>query len=274
MRTNPQPRHLQAVPTIAWPTLLLAVLALAVWATGGALAVSGTVYPALGVLVAALGGYLAFTPLHEATHRAVAPKRRALNDWVGRVCALVLVAPFVAFRHEHLAHHRHTNEPGLDPDHWSGRGPAWLRPLRWATQDLHYYARVVRLWRQIPVAERRETVVSVALIAAAAGGVWAIAGGEVLLLGWIVPARLAIFLLAFSFDYLPHRPHRVTAAENRYLATRIVDSRVLEVVLLAQNYHLIHHLYPAVPFYRYRQVWAAEEHVLREKGAPITRLPL
>lgn len=95
-----------------------------------------------------------------------------------------------------------------------------------------------------------------------------------LLLTWVLPARLAIFLLAFSFDYLPHRPHRVTAAENRFLATRIVDSRVLEVVLLAQNYHLIHHLYPAVPFYRYRQVWTAEEHVLREKGAPITRLPL
>ncbi len=92
--------------------------------------------------------------------------------------------------------------------------------------------------------------------------------------GEVLPARLAILLLAFSFDDLPHRPHRVTAAEDRFRATRLVDSRVLEVLLVAQNYHLIHHLYPAVPFYRYRQVWVAQQDVLRERGASITRLPL
>ncbi len=25
------------------------------------------------------------------------------------------------------------------------------------------------------------------------------------------------------------------------------------------NYHLVHHLYPTVPFYRYRRLWNARE---------------
>ena len=31
-----------------------------------------------------------------------------------------------------------------------------------------------------------------------------------------------------------------------------------------QNYHLVHHLYPTVPFYRYGKVWKAREQYHRE----------
>lgn len=33
---------------------------------------------------------------------------------------LVYIAPFPAFRYVHLQHHKHTNDPELDPDMWSG----------------------------------------------------------------------------------------------------------------------------------------------------------
>ena len=65
--------------------------------------------PVQGVLITFL-----FTLEHEATHRTpFGPP--ALNDWVGRACGMVLVLPFEWFRYFHLAHHRHTNLPGLDP---------------------------------------------------------------------------------------------------------------------------------------------------------------
>jgi len=32
---------------------------------------------------------------------------------------------------------------------------------------------------------------------------------------------------------------------------------LLTPVLLYQNYHLVHHLYPTVPFYRYISIWRA-----------------
>jgi fatty acid desaturase len=33
---------------------------------------------------------------------------------------------------------------------------------------------------------------------------------------------------------------------------------LLTPVLLCQNYHLVHHLYPTVPFYRLLKVWNAK----------------
>lgn len=66
------------------------------------------------------------------------------------MCAVA--APFPAFRFVHLEHHKHTNDPALDPDHYrcvrvphsdqgatsvrerSGEGPKVLLPLHWLTQ--------------------------------------------------------------------------------------------------------------------------------------------
>jgi len=74
--------------------------------------------------------------------------------------------------------------------------------------------------------------------------------------------RLAILFLAFAFDYVPHRPHAITAAEDRYRATSVVESALLNVLLLGQNYHLVHHLYPGVPFYRYQSIWTRRRATL------------
>ena len=35
--------------------------------------------------------------------------------------------------------------------------------------------------------------------------------------------------------------------------------RLLTPVLLYQNYHLVHHLHPLIPFYRYIAVWRRNE---------------
>ena len=89
-------------------------------------------------------------------------------------------------------------------------------------------------------------------------------GLEVVLL-WLMPARLAIGLLAFGFDWLPHHPHDVRSDDDRYRATVVRPSPWLTPLLIYQNYHLIHHLYPAVPFYRYSRVWRAKEATLRPR---------
>ena len=67
---------------------------------------------------------------------------------------------------------------------------------------------------------------------------------------WFVPAFLAQALLAFAFDWLPHHPHERT---ERYLNTRVVAIPGISAFLLSQNYHLIHHLYPNIPFYHYKK---------------------
>ena len=39
-----------------------------------------------------------------------------------------------------------------------------------------------------------------------------------------------------------------------------------------QNYHAMHHLYPKVPFFRYRRLYRALEPSLRESGMPVKQL--
>jgi fatty acid desaturase len=45
-----------------------------------------------------------FTPIHEASHNLIARPQRT-NLLVGHAGAVVLMCPFLAFRHAHLEHH-------------------------------------------------------------------------------------------------------------------------------------------------------------------------
>ncbi len=44
------------------------------------------------------------------------------------------------------------------------------------------------------------------------------------------------------------------------------------MVLLGQNYHLIHHAWVTIPWFRYRRVFASVEEELVAMGARIDRL--
>lgn len=243
-------------PTLALPTLLLASTVVTGWGATVALVFAGVLPYWAAVLLATPLAYVAFTPMHDATHGSVA-RAKWINAVVGRACGLVLFAPYSAFRWAHLAHHKHTNHAAEDPDMWSAAGPVWSHPLRWLTQDVGYYAHYVRVWKTRPVAERVETVVTLAALLALVGvAFWAGHGLEVTVL-WLVPTRLAVGLLAFLFDYVPHHPHNVTAREDRYRATRNLGGRTLSPWMLYQNWHLSHHMMPGVPFYRYASAWRA-----------------
>jgi fatty acid desaturase len=258
-------------PRVAWPTLGLFAAALAAWAGSAALHAAGWLGSAAALGLSSAAAFVLFTPLHDAAHRSLG-RSSALSGLVGRIAALVLAGPFPAFRFVHHEHHRHTNEPGRDPDLWSGGGPAALRPLRWLTQDLHYYAFVGRRWRQRPVGESLETVLTlVALVAACVAATRSGLGASALWC-WILPARLALAALAFAFDYLPHRPHAVPARVDPYRATGVSSDAWLTPLFLYQNYHLVHHLYPGVPFYRYARVWRAQRDELLARGASDRRL--
>ena len=235
-------------PRIAWPTLVALATALAVWSLGVALVATGHL---AGALLATVGAYVAFTPMHDAAHRSIA-RSRWINEVAGRLAIIPLFGPFPAIRYIHLEHHKHTNEPDLDPDHWSGRGPRFLLPLRWLSQDFHYYWVYARASR--PFRERVESYATLALLVGIACALAATGHGRTLLLGWLLPARLAIVTLAFAFDYLPHRPHTTPSRIDRVAATRLFRGRIKYMLSLGQSMHRIHHFYPGVPFYRYAAV--------------------
>jgi beta-carotene hydroxylase len=219
----------------------------------------------VAVIVSSVACFAGFTPVHEAAHYNVS-RYHPLNELTGHLCALLVLGALLPYRFLHHEHHRHTNHPERDPDHWCGRARGLAVPLRWASQDVGYVLFYFRRWSSRPARERAHLLGCGALYAGVTlAAAWA--GPHVLLAvvaGWLLPAKLAMTVLAATFAWLPHAPHTST---DRYRATTVRSSPLLNVLLLGQSYHLVHHLQPGVPFYRLAATWRARREELLALGA-------
>ena len=83
---------------------------------------------------------------------------------------------------------------------------------------------------------------------------------------WWLPGKVGVLALVILFQWLPHVPYDSTA---RFHDTRITTFRGSTWLLLQQDRHLIHHLYPSVPWYRYRAVFREVRPLLEAEGACI-----
>ena len=251
-------------PRIAWPTVMLLVAAFAIFGLSTWAYMEGALSLFWAILFNTIAAYISFTPAHDASHNAVSSNRQ-LNEWVGRI-ATVLQSPvpfFRTFRYIHMQHHRFTNDEAKDPDMYVGTGPRWLLPFKWMTLDLNYlnYYLTPGVFAKRPKSERREFYLAI-LFGVAVFTVVTLAGWlHYYLLIFILPTRLTAIFLSLTFDFLPHYPHQVHAKDEPFRCTsnRVGMEWLLTPVLLYQNYHLVHHLYPTVPFYRYLKVWNAKK---------------
>lgn len=259
---------------LAWPTLLLAgavVLGeVVLWASvlGGHLSLLA------GSALATLLAYVAFTPLHDASHGAIGgSKRRAwLDSAVGHVMGLPLLAPFPILRSIHLRHHGATNDPERDPDYWVQGHGALTTAARCVTIAGHYYVVFFSELRRTGSSMRRLMVPALLGLSVQIVGVGALAAaglGLHALALWVFPAILASGVLAFLFDWVPHHH----TPRGRHVDTRLLLVPGLSLPMLFQNYHLIHHLYPKVPFYRYASLYRDIAPQVEQSGAPVVRWP-
>ena len=60
-------------------------------------------------------------------------------------------------------------------------------------------------------------------------------------------------------------------SHNPYAATNVRrgGEPVMKWLFLYQNYHVIHHLFPSVPFYRYLKIWNARREEFTRLGTPV-----
>jgi beta-carotene hydroxylase len=255
-----------AVPgSLANPTLWLFGATVALLALGWAGFLTGVLPAPAAVAVNAVATYLIFTVLHDAMH-GTAHRHRAVNAVLGRVAGLPLTIPSPLFRAVHYEHHSHTNDADRDPDLIVSRTPRLLLPL-WCLGIVVEYRRAFygrRLWRT--GAERTEAIATDMALLAVIGGAAAAGWLMPLLVLWLLPAALALVLLGFAFDFLPHYPYDTA---ERYFDTRVYPGRVLNLVLLGQNYHLIHHLWTTIPWYRYQLVFRTVAAELEGRGSRI-----
>lgn len=266
--------------SFAWPTVVFALAVFASYFTVLALAVMGAMPLLAAVPIAAFLTYLSYTVVHEAAHGTISGSNQSLrwlNEALGYIAAWILMLPLTAHRHEHLAHHRHTNDAEEDPDFIGSqlrRSPLLIVSvvLRMAAQQYRYYWN--NRWGRGP----RSQDIALCLESAAAllprlalfaAGFW-LEGVALFGVAWL----LGVALLLFLFAFIVHYPYDKV---GRYVdtSTIVIDGvlgRIVTGLWVYQNYHSIHHLFPRVPFYRYTQLFADIEDVMTAKGAPVYRL--
>lgn len=278
-RIQDQPQSIQDIlqpPTVAWPTVLLFLFSSSLMLFGffaGALGYWSTAQVFLATLIT---HYFLFTVVHETSHRSAIAGHDKINEWMGNVGAFLLI-PLLTnanFRYVHMQHHLHTNEGGkLDPDDWAGSNHSWLLPFRWFTIHARYiYFYLLRI-KSRPSKEVRGGLISL-LLGQPLIAYFIFSGHfyEVFFY-YLLPSNISFAFLAMAFDWLPHRPHDVAESKDPYRATsiRMGFNWILSPLLLWQNYHLMHHLYPRLPFYRYGRALKALEPELIAKNAHIIK---
>jgi ferredoxin-NADP reductase/fatty acid desaturase len=254
------------------PTLLLFAAGVALWGTATWLLLTGTA-PVWTVPLHAIVTFTMFTVVHESAHHA-AGKLTWVNELLGRL-AMPFVAAYASFpllRFIHSEHHRNTNaDPRTDPDAWTSEGAWWSLPFRWLTIDFWYARFYAARVRSRPGQERAETIVLLSLTFAFAAMLIACGHGRELLLGYLLPQRIGLAVLAWWFDWLPHHGLPAAKPRDKFATTRVRVGLewLMTPMMLSQNYHLVHHVHPAVPFYRYLRIWKANREAYLARDVPI-----
>jgi fatty acid desaturase len=272
--TATDPTHARTTrATLEWPTLAVLVATYGLFALGTTLAYG--LHPALGIVLTGLAIAQFSSLQHEVLHGHPFADPRINHALV--FPALTLTVPFGRFRDTHLAHHHDPNltDPYDDPESnfhdpavWA-RLPAWRKALHQANNTL--------LGRMVlgPILGNAEWLAGeVRALRAGQPGVrrdWLLhLGGLVLLVAWVWPAEIGLWgylgatwighgLLKIR-TYLEHRAH--VAARAR---TVVVErGGLLALLFLNNNLHVVHHMHPAVAWYRLPALYAQNRaHYLR-----------
>jgi fatty acid desaturase len=267
-------------PRVAWPTIaLLAVIAplhIALVAVG----VFGVLSPLWLTLPLGISAYLHYTPAHEAIHRNIvrSPRFDPVNRLIGWWAGLLSGMSWPLLLYTHRAHHAHTNSE-RDPDSFV-QGPLWrlfamaavsvftnLVPVtawRWVFGDRMPNLGYLDAWKVMPAdAWRRHQIAHAAMC----GFVWAavlLGQAELVFALYVIPATIGRLLMGIFLSWLPHRPF---VAGDRYRQASMRKGRLLAVASVGQSMHLIHHLWPRVPFYRLHALHHKVAPLLHERGA-------
>ncbi|PMB22339.1 beta-carotene hydroxylase [Fischerella thermalis] len=202
--------------------------------------------------------HISGTVIHDACHQS-AHRNKIINAMLGHGSALMLAFAFPVFTRVHLQHHAHVNDPKNDPDHFvSTGGPLWLIAVRFFYHEVFFFKR--RLWRKYELLEWFLSRLFVVTIVFASVHYHFL--GYILNF-WFVPSGIVGLALGLFFDYLPHRPF---AERDRWKNARVYANPILNILIFGQNYHLIHHLWPSIPWYNYQPTYYLMKPLLDQKG--------
>ncbi len=249
-----------------WPTVFLffvsiAIFALSTFAGMQFETASWQQFPFL--IINALCVYALFTIIHEASHRNISRRFPQMEFGLGVIATMFFHGSFEQFILIHLQHHNKVNIEGEDPD-LHAQGPITLkRVLIWTSSVVVYMYNYFRLGLYKRTKSKTVFLPYVFLLGlyiylTSKGYGWS------LIIFYTLPSLLGITLTIYVFDHLPHVPHR---DPGKYTNARNYPMKGRDWLFFMHSYHLIHHLWPSIPWYRYRECYQAKRQELLAAGA-------
>lgn len=255
--------------TLATRTVALFLILLTMYIAVSVLAYQGEIHLLIALVLNSLFSYALFTPLHEATHENISgsiKKYKKLESIIGYISGYTLIAPFSVLKLQHLRHHSATNQPEKDPDYFMASSNIVIAILK---VPLIYMVAYYNIFKQGAYKKKSIFITSniMNIIFISSFAILSTKFGFVYpLMIWLIPGLCGLGILSMVFAWIPHHPHEET---EKFLNTRIIKGSFLNLIMLGQNYHLIHHLYPKIPYYDYKNAFEVDELFLISKKAYI-----
>ncbi|WP_229802553.1 fatty acid desaturase [Halioglobus pacificus] len=230
----------------------------------------------LGCLLATVILCYSYLPSHEAQHGNIGrpnTRWRWLNETIGHLSIFPILLPYRLHRAIHLKHHANTNHDERDPDIYMRADTIWG-----AMYNAYLSKQPGRVGGLadgvLPDSAEKTRLVTEALIVTRIGWLvmavmaWNGMAMEVLLLWW-VPRQIAGIYIPVTLSWAPHHPMR---DQGRYKDTRGWKSPVGTVLSAGMEYHLVHHLFPAIPLNRTPAAYRELRPLLEQQGTPLDGL--
>ena len=246
-----------ATPLLALPTVVVVVLSFLGFALSSYAFLAGYLPALVTIPISALFIFWSFTPLHEAVHGNIS-RVRWLNDGLGSLCAQLILPGFSAglYRYLHLSHHARAGQSD-DPDMKFIASTWQERVFNSVFLDILWTRFYLANWSSRPKQERRRFLLGLVLYASLfVVGLTSNYAIE-FLMTWVLPMMLGRIILIYLFATIQHT-QGIEQQEDLIGATRMHDvhgSLLQRYFLLGQAQHLMHHMYPHVPWYRYNKIW-------------------
>ena len=267
--------------SLEWPTLLLLALTYLVWAVGTMIWPEA---PILSMILTSVAVAQFSSLQHEALHG-----HPLQNDVLNEALvfpALTIFLPYRRFRDTHLQHHYDPalTDPYDDPES-NYRDPAEWARLSVASRLLLHWNNTLAgrmvlgpilgtgrfLWTEFVLLRSGGRAVINAWLFHAAGlvvvGAWFTIFARMPFWAYLIAVYLAFALLRIR-TFLEHRAHDLYRART----VVIEDRGPLSLLFLNNNYHVVHHMHPTVPWYQLPALYAARKaHFLRRNEGYVYR---
>lgn len=265
-----------------WPTLAVLVATYGAWVIGTVWLWPHSAILAIAITALAIAQFSSLQ--HEVLHGH--PFRSRLLNEALVFPGLTLFVPYIRFRDTHLAHHHDPiltdpyDDPEsnyLDPAVWSRLPRPTQRLLRLNNTLLGrmVLGPIIGTWyfckADWAAVRAGDVTIRNAWIAHGFGVVlvllWLATVGTMPIWAWLVAAYIGYAILKIR-TFLEHRAHELHRAR-----TVVVEDRgPLALLFLNNNYHVVHHMHPQVPWYRLPALYAARrDHFLRRNDGYVYR---